>query len=72
VRGIGGDEQNERCPVVRCLFAGLALALLAGCSGGRTVYGCMPDGSPVFYQYKNTAGTYEGAKASPENCRQAG
>ena len=29
---------------------------------------CMPDGSPVFVQHANMAGSYEGALASKENC----
>lgn len=54
---------------MRHLLFGALVLVLAGCGDGRFVTGCMPDGSPVFYQYKNTSGNYEGAKTSPENCQ---
>tara|TARA_R110002167_G_scaffold44905_2_gene134919 strand:+ start:239 stop:418 length:180 start_codon:yes stop_codon:yes gene_type:complete len=56
--------------MIRLAIAALVVAGLSGCAEGRFVGGmqCMPDGSPVIYQYKNTQGTYDGAKASRENC----
>lgn len=60
-----------RSHVLKTLLAGAAVALaLAACADGRPAAGCMPDGSPVYYQYPNTSGTYDGTKASPENCKQ--
>lgn len=58
--------------MIRLTIAALVLAGLAGCAEGRFIgeMQCMPDGSPVIYQYKNTQGTYDGAKASRENCMQ--
>jgi len=48
----------------------IAGVLLASCAEGRFVppNTCMPDGSVVLYQYKNTGGTYDGAKADPKYC----
>ncbi len=45
--------------------------LLVGCADGRFTEGmtCMPDGSIVLYQYKNTSGNYDGAKADPKYCK---
>lgn len=56
--------------ITRAAIIVFAMSILAGCAQGRFVGGtqCMPDGSPVFWQYKNTQGSYEGAKASKENC----
>ena len=53
------------------LAAGL---VLSGCAEGRrvgTVFDpvCAEDGSVVFYQIANSQGSYEGLKASKENCR---
>ena len=53
------------------LAAGL---VLSGCAEGRwvgTVFDpvCAEDGSVVFYQIPNSQGSYEGLKASKENCR---
>lgn len=57
----------------RIVIAAFLLAGIAGCAEGRFITGmqCMPDGSPVIYQYKNTQGTYDGAKASRENCMKS-
>ena len=56
--------------MIRIAMVALVLAVVGGCADGRMLYGqqCMPDGSPVFWQYKNTQGNYDGAKASRENC----
>ncbi len=49
----------------------MAGVMLAGCAEGRFTGGktCMPDGSVVWYQYKNTSGTYEGAKSHAKYCK---
>ena len=52
------------------LAAGL---VLSGCAEGRrvgTIFEpvCAADGSVVIYQLPNSEGSYEGAKASKENC----
>ena len=52
------------------LAAGL---VLSGCAEGRrvgTIFEpvCAEDGSVVMYQFPNSEGSYEGAKASKENC----
>lgn len=54
----------------------LVLGLMAAaCSGGRFEPGgsmfdplCMPDGSVVYYEYPNKAGTYDEVKATKANC----
>lgn len=49
--------------------------VLAACAGGdsRTAGSalnplCAPDGSVVYTQYANSAGSFDGVKASTENC----
>ena len=53
------------------LAVGVILLLAAGCTESRFIgfNSCAPDGSPVWWQVKNINGTYDGAKASPENCK---
>ena len=47
--------------------------VLSGCAEGRRVgtildpY-CAPDGSVVMYQFPNSQGNFEGARASRDNC----
>lgn len=48
---------------------------LAACGGGSSRSAgnflnplCAPDGSVVYTQYANSGGTYDGVKASHENC----
>lgn len=56
---------------MKYVILGLGLLALTACADGRFVEAgmCMPDGSPVVYQYKNTQGTYDGSKLSAENCK---
>lgn len=57
--------------MLKTLLAGAAVALaLSACADGRFASGCMPDGSPVFYQYPNTSGNFEGTRANADNCKQ--
>ena len=51
------------------LLAGL---FLVSCTDGRMTGArtCMPDGSVVWWQYKNASGNYDGAKADPKYCKQ--
>ena len=51
----------------------LAGVVLGGCGEGRKVGSflepfCAPDGSVVMYQKPNADGSYDGGKASRENC----
>ncbi len=62
--------------MLRVIGFSLALAALAGCAqdrDSRYVPGvfdpiCAPDGSVVYVQYSSSTGSYDGAKASRENC----
>jgi len=53
----------------------LSALFVAGCAGGDSRQAgtflnpwCAPDGSVVYTQYSNSKGSYDGVKASPENC----
>jgi len=49
----------------------MVAALLAGCGGRFAGFGnCSSDGSVVWWEYPNSAGSYEGLNNSPENCRK--
>jgi hypothetical protein len=51
-------------------FAVLAL-LLSACSGRFAGFGnCSADGSTVWWEYPNQAGSYEGLNNNPQNCRK--
>ena len=57
---------------MRYLVMGAALLLAAGCAEESRFVGfnkCAPDGSSVWFQVPNVNGTYDGAKASEENCK---
>ena len=58
---------------MRYLAVVLLVGTLAACSGARFVGSaaepyCAADGSVVWVVYANSAGSYDGAKASPKNC----
>jgi hypothetical protein len=52
--------------VVTLLAATLAISACSGRFVGTTV--CSKDGSPVWFEYPNSQGSYEGLDNSPANC----
>jgi len=57
------------------VVAALAAVLVAGCASGESREAgtfldplCAPDGSVVYTQYANTKGSFDGVKASHDNC----
>jgi hypothetical protein len=53
------------------LIVGVTL-LLGACTGGRWggPMNCSADGSPVWYEYPNSKGSYEGLNNGPQNCKR--
>jgi hypothetical protein len=51
------------------VLAALAL-LLSGCGRFAGFGNCSADGSVVWWEYPNSAGSYEGLNNSPQNCRK--
>ncbi len=45
---------------------------LGACSTGRWggPMNCSADGSPVWWEYPNSKGSYEGLNNGPQNCRK--
>ena len=50
----------------------LLVAFLCGCSSGRFVgfTECATDHSPVWWEYPNAAGTYDGLSVNAANCNK--
>jgi hypothetical protein len=46
-----------------------AALLLAACGGRFAGFGsCSADGSPVWFEYPNSKGSYDGLNNGPQNC----
>ncbi len=46
-----------------------AALLLAGCGGRFAGFNnCSADGSPVWFEYPNSQGSYEGLNNGPQHC----
>jgi hypothetical protein len=53
-----------------CMLAAL-LAMLASCSGRFAGFGnCSADGSPVWYEYPNSAGSFDGIDNRADYCKK--
>jgi hypothetical protein len=47
----------------------LASLLLSACGGRFAGFGsCSADGSPVWFEYPNSQGSYDGLNNGPQNC----
>jgi hypothetical protein len=53
----------------KLLSAIVLVVLLSGCSGRFVGFmECARDGSPVWWEYPNSKGGFDGIAVSPENC----
>jgi hypothetical protein len=51
--------------------AALLLAMLSGCSGRFVgLLECSQGGSPVWWEYPNTAGSFDGINVNAQNCNK--
>ena len=56
----------------KLLSAVFLVLLLSGCASGRFVgfTECALDHSPVWWEYPNSAGSYDGLAVSAQNCNK--
>lgn len=56
----------------KLISAAFLVLLLSGCSSGRFVglMECATDHSPVWWEYPNAAGTYDGLSVNAQNCQK--
>ena len=55
----------------KLLSAALLVVMLSGCSGRFVGFlECSPGGSPVWWEYPNGAGSFDGINVNAKNCEK--